>query len=168
VGTGIITTAVKRGLAGSDAIAEVMRIMAALNRLAAEIMDDFTVNACTDVTGFGLIGHLKEMVCGSGVRAILNADKVPVPSAAWEYAAAGCIPGGTKNNLDYVKAFVQWSDGIPELMKYILADAQTSGGLLISLPADHAKAMLERMHNAGINEAAIIGRVEAGVPGITV
>jgi selenide,water dikinase len=145
-----------------------MRVMAELNRFPAEIMVGFTVNACTDVTGFGLLGHLKEMVCGAGVQAILNQEMVPVLDAAWKYAAAGTIPGGTKNNLDYVKEVVQWSETTPELMKYILADAQTSGGLLISLPENQACLLVERLREAGIHASTIIGRIVAGEPGIIV
>jgi cysteine desulfurase NifS/selenium donor protein len=168
LGTGIITTAIKHGLADEADIDQVMRVMAELNRFPAEIMVGFTVNACTDVTGFGLLGHLKEMVCGAGVQAILNQEMVPVLDAAWKYAAAGTIPGGTKNNLDYVKEVVQWSETTPELMKYILADAQTSGGLLISLPENQACLLVERLREAGIHASTIIGRIVAGEPGIIV
>jgi selenide,water dikinase len=167
LGTGIITTAIKRGIAGDAAVDRVMKLMAALNRITAEIMIEYQVNACTDVTGFGLLGHLKEMVCGARVHAILNADKVPVLETAWEYAAAGAIPGGTKNNLDYVSGFVQWNEEMPELMKFILADAQTSGGLLISLPEEHAAELVARLHEAGNPDAAMIGIILQGVPRIS-
>ncbi|MCX6304876.1 MAG: selenide, water dikinase SelD [Bacteroidetes bacterium] len=168
IGTGIITTAIKRGLASTAAVDRVMNVMAQLNRKAAEIMAGFSVSACTDVTGFGLLGHLKEMVCGAGVQAILQFEKVPIMDAAWEYAGAGAIPGGTKNNLEYVKEFVHWGETIPELMKFILADAQTSGGLLISLPADQAASLVSRLHEAGIGDAAIIGKIIQGDPRIIV
>lgn len=168
IGTGIITTAIKRGLADKVAVVRVMRVMAELNRATAEIMAGFTVNACTDVTGFGLLGHLKEMVCGAGVRAILDAGRVPVLDAAWEYAGAGVIPGGTKNNLDYVQKFVQWNESTPELMKFILADAQTSGGLLISLPENRAIELVACLHDAGNLTAAIIGNIVSGEPLICV
>ncbi|MCX6268747.1 MAG: selenide, water dikinase SelD [Bacteroidetes bacterium] len=162
IGTGIITTAIKRGLANTAAIDQVMRVMAELNRTTAEVMAGFSVNACTDVTGFGLLGHLKEMVCGAGVQAILDTKMIPFMEAAWEYAAAGSIPGGTRNNLDYVKEFVQWKDATPELMKFILADAQTSGGLLISLPENQADLLIRRLQDAGNHDAAIIGKILAG------
>jgi cysteine desulfurase NifS/selenium donor protein len=168
IGTGIITTAIKHGLAEDADIDLVMHVMAELNRVPAEIMAGFSVNACTDVTGFGLLGHLKEMVCGAGVQAILNHEMVPVLDAAWKYAAAGTIPGGTKNNLDYVKEVVRWSETTPELMKYILADAQTSGGLLISLPESQAPILVEHLHEAGITASSVIGRIVAGEPGIIV
>ena len=167
IGTGIVTTAIKRGLADELAVERVMQVMAELNRKAAEVMAGFSVNACTDVTGFGLLGHLKEMVCGAGVHAMLNTGMVPVLNDAWEYAAAGTIPGGTRNNLDYVKDFVEWDDATPELMKFILADAQTSGGLLISLPENEAADFINQLHDAGIPDAAIIGKISQGAPGIS-
>ncbi len=168
IGTGIITTAVKHGLASDAAVERVMRMMAELNRLPAEIMAEFEINACTDVTGFGLLGHLKEMVFGAGLHAHLNAAEIPVLDDVWEYAAAGSIPGGTRNNLDYVAEIVHWKHETPELLKFILADAQTSGGLLISLPASLAGELLLRFHQAGINKAAIIGTMESGNTGISV
>jgi cysteine desulfurase NifS/selenium donor protein len=168
LGTGIITTAIKRGLASESAVNRVMMVMAELNRSAAEIMAGFAVSACTDVTGFGLLGHLKEMVYSAGVQAILTTEMIPVLDAAWEYAAAGAIPGGTKNNLDYVKEVVQWKETTPELMKFILADAQTSGGLLISMPEGQANEFIANLHAAGNMDAAIIGKVVTGKPGIIV
>ena len=168
IGTGIITTAIKRGMADSVAVERVMQVMAGLNRASAEIMSGYAVNACTDVTGFGLLGHLKEMVCGAGVRAILTAGNIPVLDAAWEFAAAGAIPGGTRNNLDYVKEFVHWNEDTPELLKFILADAQTSGGLLISLPEYQATELLAKLHEAGNPDAAIIGKIVAGDAQISV
>ncbi|MEI7896670.1 MAG: selenide, water dikinase SelD [bacterium] len=167
IGTGIITTAIKRGIAGKEATHRVMQVMAELNRESAGIMAGFSISACTDITGFGLLGHLKEMVYGAGVEAVLVADNIPILEAAWEYAAAGIIPGGTKNNLEYVSEVVQWNDEIPELMKFILADAQTSGGLLISLPEEEGAAMLKRFREAGNNDAAIIGKIVPGEPRIS-
>lgn len=168
IGTGIITTAVKRGLADANAIQSVTEVMAGLNRKAGEILLGFPVNACTDVTGFGLLGHLREMVRGSAVEATVVAGKVPIISQAWDYAAAGSIPGGTKNNLLYVEDCVKWDPNIAELMKVLLADAQTSGGLLVSLPEDAAVKLVAVMHEAGITEAAIIGKISEGEPVIRV
>jgi cysteine desulfurase NifS/selenium donor protein len=168
LGTGIITTAIKRGLASPGVTARVMKLMAGLNSKAAGVMAQFPVSACTDVTGFGLLGHLKEMVASAGVRAVVNAESVPVVEEAWEYAAAGAVPGGTTNNMDFVKPWVTWSGGTPELLKLILADAQTSGGLLISLPESSAAELLKRLHAAGVTGSAIIGAITAGSPGISV
>jgi len=168
IGTGIITKAIKRGLASEATIDRVMKMMAELNRIPAEIMTGFRVHACTDVTGFGLLGHLKEMVSGAGLRANLDIASIPVLEDAWDFAAAGTIPGGTKNNLAYVEGIVQWQDNTPEMMKFILADAQTSGGLLISLPSEQANDLVTRLHEAGITRAAIIGTMETGETGINV
>jgi cysteine desulfurase NifS/selenium donor protein len=168
IGTGIITTAIKRGLADAKAVDRVMQVMAELNQVSAGLMSEFQVNACTDVTGFGLLGHLKEMVCGAGVQAVLIADSIPVIDLVWDYAAAGAIPGGTKNNLEYVRDFVDWKSPVTELMKFVLADAQTSGGLVISLPDYQAKGLVGRLHDAGISGAAIIGRIVPGNPLIIV
>ncbi len=168
IGTGIITTAIKRGLADRSAVHEVMRLMAELNDKPAAIMAGFTVHACTDVSGFGLLGHLKEMVEGAGLHALLHAGDVPVIEAAWDYAAAGAIPGGTRNNLEFVKRVVTCHPETPELLKFIFADAQTSGGLLISLPENQSKDLLTQLHAAGLSRASIIGKMVAGETGITV
>jgi cysteine desulfurase NifS/selenium donor protein len=167
LGTGIITTAIKRGLASDTTVTRVMNVMAELNRVPAETMAGFAVNACTDVTGFGLLGHLKEMVFGAGLHANLRTGDIPILEEAWDFAAAGAIPGGTKNNLAYVEGIVQWHDDTPEMMKFILADAQTSGGLLISLPADQANELVTRLHDAGVIHAVVIGTMETGEPGIS-
>ncbi|MEI7664345.1 MAG: selenide, water dikinase SelD, partial [Bacteroidota bacterium] len=168
LGTGIITTAIKQGLADPGLVIQLMQQMAELNDKPVDIMARFPVNACTDVTGFGLLGHLKEMVVGAGVRAVIRAADVPVLEAAWEYAAGGAIPGGTRNNLEFVSPVLTWSRDTPELLKFILADAQTSGGLLISLPGKHAAEMLSQLHAAGVKSAAIIGVMEEGEAGISV
>jgi selenide,water dikinase len=131
--------------------------MATLNQKAAEIMTDYKVHACTDVTGFGLLGHLKEMTMASGLGARITADKVPLLNPAREMATSGIIPGGTENNLQYLADWVDWDKDISEIMKVLLCDAQTSGGLLISVAADQADKMLNDMHEAGVKHAAVIG-----------
>jgi selenide,water dikinase len=128
----------------------------------------FPVNACTDVTGFGLLGHLKEMVLGSKVSAEVFNGKVPVLPGVTELLAGNIIPGGTRNNLDYVSDIVEWDPGISEQEKLILSDAQTSGGLMISLPGNLAEQMIRDLHANSISEAAIIGKVHKGNPKIFV
>jgi selenium donor protein len=159
IGTGIISTAVKRGLADEQTATTAREIMATLNAGTAEVMEKFHVNACTDVTGFGLLGHLKEMVEASGIKAEIYAEKVPLIEGMIELAAAGTIPGGTKNNLEFVGSVVEWDAGISDLIKNILCDAQTSGGLLVSLPekeaGDFIKALLTEKNISGV----AIGRV---------
>ena len=158
LGLGIISTAIKRGLAEKKTENKVFEIMSELNKISAEVMEDFPVNACTDVTGFGFLGHLSEMSRGSGMDVEVYADKIPIIKEAREFASANIIPGGSLNNLEYVADFVVWNDKIPRLDRIILCDAQTSGGLLISLPEKFAEEMIQKLHEKGINYAAIIGK----------
>lgn len=161
IGLGIISTAVKNGLADHRIAAQAAEIMAMLNRASCDAMLQTGAHACTDITGFGLLGHLREMALGSGVDVVLSAGSVPVIPAAWDLAAAGAIPGGTTNNLAYVGTHVTFAKGISRVAQMILADAQTSGGLLISLPADRADDLLAALHQRGVMSAARIGRVAA-------
>lgn len=161
IGTGIISTAIKRQIVGQGAIDTVVRVMSTLNKRAAEIMSRYDVSACTDVTGFGLLGHLREMTIGSGVDALVESNQVPILDDVVNLAAAGVIPGGTENNLDFVSNSIDWADGIPRVMKYVLADAQTSGGLLIAVKADQAEKMLTELKSEGVAESAIVGQIVA-------
>jgi len=157
IGLGIISTAVKRGMASEELAKKAVKIMSSLNRDAAEAMLKVGAHACTDVTGFGLLGHLKEMTRASKVDAVIYASKVPVIKEAWDLAAAGAIPGGTLSNLDFVSDTVEWDDAIPETTKLILCDAQTSGGLIIVLPADDKVEMMRALKENGLGEVACIG-----------
>ncbi len=164
IGTGIIATAVKRGLADEATTLQAIALMAALNRDAAEAMVEVGVSACTDVTGFGLLGHLREMTAGASVDAVVYAGRVPVLEAARTFAGAGVVPGGTRDNLAFVETHVDWDETIPEVQKLILADAQTSGGLLIAVPPDRLDALLAAMAERGVVGAAHIGAFT--VPGL--
>jgi cysteine desulfurase len=159
LGVGIISTAVKRGLADAATAQAATELMATLNRAAAEAMIQIGVHACTDVTGFGLLGHLHEMSAGSGVDVTLHASAVPSLPAAWTFAGADVIPGGTLNNLSHVAPHVTFAPGVSRVAQLILADAQTSGGLLISLPAERAAALLQALAARGVTGAAQIGAV---------
>ena len=159
LGFGILTTAAKRGLAAEEDMHEAMQLMAALNREAAEAMQAAGANACTDVTGFGLLGHLHEMTAGSQVDAVLTASAVPILPAARRLAGADVIPGGTRDNLAYVQPFVDFDRTLSETGQLLLADAQTSGGLLISLPKDRAAQLLKNLHQCGIQHACQIGHI---------
>jgi len=165
IGTGIIATAVKRGLADEATAREAIALMAALNRDAAEAMVEVGVSACTDVTGFGLLGHLREMTAGAGVDAVLYADRVPVLEAARTFAGAGVVPGGTRDNLAFVEPHVDWDEGISEVQKLVLADAQTSGGLLIAVPPERLDALLAALAERGVAGAAHIGEFATPGPG---
>jgi cysteine desulfurase len=159
LGVGIISTAVKRGLADEATAREAAELMAALNRDAAEATIEVGANACTDITGFGLLGHLREMTAGSGVDVTLFASAVPTLAAAWTFAGADVVPGGTLNNLSHVEPHVTFAPGVSRVAQLILADAQTSGGLLISLPAERADDLLAALHARGVSDAARIGQV---------
>lgn len=157
IGTGIVATAMKRGMAEEKTAAAAVQVMSSLNRVAAETMEDYPVSACTDVTGFGLIGHLKEMTGGSGADALVWKDKVPVIKGTEELARSGVVPGGTLNNLRFTSPVTDWDPSITETERLILCDAQTSGGLLIALPEVEAVRLLHALVVRGL-EAMMIGR----------
>ncbi len=158
IGTGILTTALKRGLLSDKQKTNLTNIMTKLNRTAAECMSRFSVNACTDVTGFGLLGHLKEMSTGSGMDVEIIMSKVPKIEPVVDMAAAGAIPGGTENNLKYLENWVVWPENVSPLEKFILCDAQTSGGLLISVAEKESRKLVDELHKAGCSDTMIIGR----------
>lgn len=135
--------------------------MSALNDKAAECMKKYTVDTCTDVTGFGLLGHLREITKASKVEAEISLKEVPILEHTWDLIVKHqVVPGGTKQNLDYIRDDVQWDAEISEHDKYILADAQTSGGLLICCPKNEAKDLLEDLKKAGITDSTIIGSID--------
>ena len=165
LGTGIINTAVKGGVADEAAVAKVVNCMVTLNKKASELMMTAAVHACTDITGFGLLGHTCEMIEGTDVGIMLYSSEVPFFPETKELAEMGMIPGGLHRNRDYRMNMVEFGDGVPQFMSDILFDPQTSGGLLIAVPASEAESLLERMHKEGIEEAAIIGEVVADPKG---
>ena len=165
LGTGIISTAIKGGLAGEAAVAKITKSMAALSRTASELMIAAGANACTDVTGFGLLGHAAEMVEGTGVGLAIEAAAAPFFPEAREFAEMGMVPGGLHRNRDYRKNIVTVADSVPRYLEDILYDPQTSGGLLIAVPAARANDLLAKMHENGVPEAAIVGEVVAGPKG---
>lgn len=159
IGTGIISTAIKRQMADDKLRDLVIKIMSTLNAAAAEVMTRFDVSACTDVTGFGLLGHLKEMTVGSGVTARIDANQVPIISEAIALASAGIVPGGTENNLDYVSPFIIWGESVSKVMRIVLADAQTSGGLLMAVKPEQAEAIMGELIQKGVGDAMVVGEV---------
>jgi selenide,water dikinase len=158
IGGGILSTGLKRELLSRDVSEKLFSDLSQLNKTAAEVMARFPVHACTDVTGFGLLGHLKEMVAGSGFSAEVWLNKVPVMDEAWKLVTAGIIPGGTLNNMNYVEDTVVWGETIPYTAKVILCDAQTSGGLLIALPEMNGPELLLALKTAGLKDSSVIGR----------
>jgi selenide,water dikinase len=165
IGTGIIATAVKRGTAEDEVVRLAVDSMTRLNRGAAEAMLRVGVSAATDVTGFGLLGHLHNLMRASSVAAELRADAVPLLPGAAELAATGCIPGGTRRNLADSAAYVRWPGTFTELQRLLLCDAQTSGGLLIAVAPDRADALLAELRTELTPIAEVVGDVVAGPAG---
>lgn len=161
VGTGIISTAIKGGLADASAEAKIVRSMTTLNQKAAELMQAVGVHACTDITGFGLLGHASEMIDHSDVGMVIQASAVPFFAEARKFAELGMIPGGLHRNRDFRINMVTIEKAVPAYLADILFDPQTSGGLLIAVSAEKADGLLVRMHQEGIPEAAVIGEVVA-------
>ena len=166
LGTGIINTALKGGLADENSVAKAISCMSSLNKKAAELMTKVEVNACTDVTGFGLLGHACEMIKGEDVGMILYSSNIPILPGTEDYAMMGLIPAGTIRNRDYSLHMIRRSAGVTDERLLILFDAQTSGGLLISVPALQSQSLLEMLHREGVKEAAIIGEIVAQPKGI--
>lgn len=162
LGTGIINTAVKAAMASPELTDKVTRLMAALNRKAAGIMSRFDVPACTDVTGFGLLGHLSEMVFKSGRSVRLFSKEVPVIPEALDFAAMGLIPAGAYKNREFRESMVLFDKTVNRTLQDVLFDPQTSGGLLMSVKASQAASLVAALKDAGIEAAAEIGEVVDG------
>ena len=159
IGTGIITTAGKQKKVGAEVLENAVTIMAALNKSASESMISVGVNACSDVTGFGLLGHLREMMEGSSLGARIYKSKVPVIEGTMDLLKQGIVPGGTMRNLDSLKSTVCWDKEISENDKILLSDAQTSGGLLISVNPNKADKLQQSLSETGTLSNQIIGEV---------
>ncbi len=155
LGLGIISTAAKNNRDTHGAIAVAIRVMTTLNREAAEVLANFEVHGLTDVTGFGLLGHLRNMTAASGVTADVWADRVPILPAAREYVAAGIVPGGTRANAKFLADWVTFDPDVSADEQLLLCDAQTSGGLLAAVPAAVADAVVEALGSP----AAIVGQI---------
>jgi len=166
IGTGIISTAVKSGLAGEIAATEACRWMKELNNKASATVAKFPVNACTDVTGFGLAGHLSEMTRGSLVDAEIGYKVIPFMNHVKEYAIAGAIPGGTYKNLQFYREWITWNVQLSETEKLMVCDAQTSGGLLVSIPEKYKDQVLKELKQAGVEAASVIGKITQRGTGI--
>ncbi|MDQ1909871.1 selenide, water dikinase SelD [Paenibacillus sp. GD4] len=164
IGVGILTTSIKKDALSTDEVARVTSVMTTLNKKAAEIMEPYEVHGCTDVTGFGLLGHAAEMAKGSGVGLRIGRAQVPVLPRVRELAEAGFVPGGTKNNFAHLEGTISFEDGIDQIDQYILCDAVTSGGLLIAVAEEKAEALLADLVQAGV-EASLVGEAVAEHPG---
>ncbi len=161
LGIGVITTGIKQEKTPPDVAAEAVRIMGLLNRGASDAMQDVGVHASTDVTGFGLLGHLHEIAVASGVGAHISSGAVPVLDGARDLAAKGAIAGGTARNLEWLASKVGWAPEIDEITRLLLADAQTSGGLLLAVAPDRAGRLASALRGKGVETIARIGEIVA-------
>ena len=160
LGTGIIATGIKKGVATQDSIEDAINSMSSLNKNSAQELRGYNVNAVTDVTGFGLLGHLKEMCENSDVSSKINFQDLLFLDGAKELAMSGVMPGGTKRNLKSVEKVVSFSDHLSEIEQLLSADAQTSGGLLVSMPLKDARSYVKKVNG----QTAIIGQITEKKP----
>jgi selenide,water dikinase len=159
LGTGILSTALKAGKVDKELVAVMTKSMATLNKIASEQMQEVGVNACTDITGFGFLGHASQMVESSHVAMKVNSGSIQVFAGVDEFAQKGLCPGGLHRNMEFYGKMIEFSGQVPEYMRDILFDPQTSGGLLISVAEEKADMLLGRLKKAGITEAAIVGEI---------
>ncbi len=160
LGIGILTTAAKQNKDPKGAIRKAIDLMSMLNRAACEAMLAIGVHAATDVTGFGLLGHLRNVVKASGCGATVWLDQVPVVEEAWEYVREGIAPGGTHANYRFLNDYVTYEDGLDKPSQLVLCDAQTSGGLLIAVAPDRADALVKKLEELGTPAFAVIGKLD--------
>ncbi len=165
IGTGIITTGCKQGITPDAILKQAVDTMATLNKGASEAMMKVGVNSCTDITGFGLMGHLKGMVRGSGAGARIRMTDVPVLPGVWELLEKGTVPGGTFRNMSSVEDTLDWDASLTENQRLLMCDAQTSGGLLISVPRAKLDQLLSELNASGVPTKAVVGEVTAENPG---
>lgn len=165
LGAGIVSTALKRGQAPEAVVATATQIMSALNDTGAAAMIEVGAGAATDVTGFGLIGHLRGMAAASGVSAEIWADEVPVQEGVVDLAAKDLVPGGTRRNQDYFGEFVEFHSSVDPVRQTVLFDAQTSGGLLIAVDQQNEAALVDALQRHSAISRSVIGRFVSGAGG---
>jgi len=165
IGTGVLTTALKRDLLSQVELAPAVAAMTTLNAAAARAMLAVGVHAATDVTGFGLLGHLHSLLEASGVAAEVTAQAIPLLPHSRDMAAGGAVPGGTQRNLTSLADSVSFAAGVEQTTRVLLSDAQTSGGLLIAVAPDRVGGLVAALQRAGTPAAAVIGKVVPGTPG---
>ena len=159
IGTGIISTALKGGMASEDSVKKIVESMTTLNRKASQWMLTFGAHACTDITGFGFIGHTLEMAMASQVGMVIQSGNIPFFPEAMEYARLGLIPGGAHSNRQFFSCRVDVDPKVSSLLIDLLYDPQTSGGLLISLPSGEAERLVATLEKEGDIDASIVGKV---------
>jgi len=159
IGSGILSTALKRGLLDKEQSKILSDTMMELNNAASEVLRNYEVHACTDVTGFGLLGHLNEMLMNSNMSAEIAFANVPLLRGVVEFAAGNVIPGGTQSNLKFIEPDISWDSSISRIQKLILCDAQTSGGLLVAIPQRQTDGIIQDLHAKGLTSACVIGSI---------
>ena len=162
LGIGVLTTAIKADMASEEEIKAVSEVMVHLNKASSEAMVEVGVSACTDVTGFGFLGHLYEMVKFSGVAAEVDSRAFELLPGAKEYASMGLLPAATYDNVDYVGEAVSFSESVDEDLRMLLFDPQTSGGLLISVPEEKLRELLEKLRERGERWVQVVGKIKEG------
>jgi selenide,water dikinase len=159
LGTGIINTAAKAGMADEKTVEKVTKTMAALNKKAAEYMQQFEVHSCTDITGFGFIGHVYQLAQNSQTGVKIHSESLPFFPEVIDFARKGLCPGGLTRNRDFYNSKVEFEKGLPDYINDILFDPQTSGGLLIVVAPKAAGLLVDKLHKANIKDAAIVGEI---------
>jgi selenide, water dikinase len=159
IGSGVLFNANRKNLVSPEAMTECINILITLNKIAFEVMQNFEIHSVTDITGFGLAGHCFEMAIASKVTFNIMVDKVPIMREAIEMYRKGINTGMNASNLELVKKHIAIKKALPSHHQEILVDPQTSGGLLVALPAEQAEALLKALHQNGVNKAGIIGTV---------
>jgi len=159
LGTGIISTAIKAGMAKKPLIKKLTQVMATLNRTASETMMTVGVNACTDITGFGFIGHACEMLTDTGLGITIDSTSIPFFPEVEDFSAQGLLPGGLTRNRDFRMPMVGMAPGVPQFIQDILFDPQTSGGLLIAASKAKATRLLKLLHEKGVTSATVVGEI---------
>ena len=161
IGTGIITTGCKQGITPDDILKNAVDVMATLNKGAAEAMMRVGINSCTDITGFGLMGHLRGMAKASKVGAVINASDGPILPGVWDLLEQNVVPGGTFRNMNGVEDSMDWDDALTDQQRLLMCDAQTSGGLLISVTKDKVEQLLSELEISGVETRVIVGEITA-------
>ena len=159
IGTGIITTGCKQGITPDPILKNAVDVMATLNKGAAEAMMLTGINSCTDITGFGLMGHLRGMARGSNVGAVIDASAVPVLPGVWDLLEKNVVPGGTFRNMNGVDDSVDWEEGISDQQRLLLCDAQTSGGLLIAVTRGKVDQLISELETSGVETKSLVGEI---------
>jgi selenide,water dikinase len=159
LGTGIISTGIKAGEVSKSTIKTLTQSMTALNKTASEVMMSVGVHGCTDITGFGFLGHAAEMLEETGNGMVVDSSNIPFFPEAKALLASGFVPGGLYRNRDFRKNMVEFGPDVPDYIADMLFDPQTSGGLLIAISKTKASRLLQALHGAGVENAAIVGEV---------